>query len=654
MKFPLSFFYLVLLVLLLGSAPVLFSEETISVDVTADKFQEEAGPVQNTVTVITADEITESGAATIVEVLETVPGIMFRAPLSGPGSEEIVMRGFGENAYGRVLVLVDGNRMNNPDMKSINWNAIALMDIERIEVLDGGASVRYGNSAVAGVINIITKKSGKKATSIALSGGSFWENQEAISHQQSTSWGRFSMSAEHLGSKGYRDRSAYDVTNATLQGTIDFSDRLSLSIRGSFSDLNYQMPGAIYKADYDDDPTTALNWDDEASEYHVSAGIGLEWLLSDNVEIQLPLLYRGLFTEVDMASYFSYTNRNTNTAEAHPMANFNFEIKEMPLNITFGADFYYANVYAGSYPDVKREGSPATDLTINEFNSGYYLVTRFDPFKRVSFNAGARYDFIFVNSEDNDTLKQAFVYEVGTACRPVEQLNIYAKYSTLFRYPFTDEMVETFPVFYVNDDLKPEKGFNIEGGVSASLNKWLTLGANVYYLSLTDEISYNTSIQHNENLDGTRRVGTNVSLSSNPFTFLELLGTYSFVDAEFTDGLYEGKKIPLVPAHQVSGVVTFVLPWNIKIGVNMDYRGTAYQGSDLSNEQPKMDDYFLLGASISYTWIKDNYRLLVLFQGSNLLNITYAPLVTYQDWMNDSGYYPGNGRAFNLSVQYRF
>jgi iron complex outermembrane receptor protein len=660
-----SFFSLSVLFFLTGSSFFLFSQETISIDVTAEKIADEVPLHSSTSTVISADEIAESGASNIVEILEKVPGIVFRSPLAGPGSEQITMRGFGENSHGRVLILVDGNRLNNPDMKGINWNAVSLLDIERIEILDGAASVRYGNYAVAGVINIITKKSGKTQTSINLSAGSFWNNAEGISHQQSTGWGRFSFAAEHFGTEAYRDRSASNVTNASLQGTIDFTDRLSLTLNGSFADLKYQMPGAIFESDYKNDPQTALNWNDEAAEHHVSGGAELEWFLSDNIELNLPLLYRGMFAKIDMVgsgSFPWYNNRNINSAEAHPAATFNFDINEMPLEILFGMDFYYAKLLTKDYTTIQRE-KKKTELSIDNFDSGYFITTRFNPFEKLSLNAGIRYNNVMINAEHKNTFHQSFVYEAGAAFRPISSLNIYTKYATLFRYPFVDEWVQKYEDFMTsqivvdfNNDLNPEKGFNLEGGINFSFAKWLSLDANVYYLHLVDEIFYDNTISKNINLDETRRIGTNISVSSNPFQFLELQGSYSFVNAQFTSGANNGNDFSMVPAHEFSGIVTFVLPLNVRLGVNVDYRGSAYQSGDNSNALPKVDDYILYGASISYILKNDDYRLRILLEGKNLLNTTYSSYVTYSMYNPETGsaYYPGNGREFNLSLQYQF
>ena len=57
-----------------------------------------------------------------------------------PADAEIHLRGFGEGSGSRVLVLVDGLRLNRPDMGGINWLQVPLSAVERVEVLRGGPS----------------------------------------------------------------------------------------------------------------------------------------------------------------------------------------------------------------------------------------------------------------------------------------------------------------------------------------------------------------------------------------------------------------------------------------------------------------------------------------------------------------------------------
>ncbi|GAB1483627.1 hypothetical protein MASR2M78_24430 [Treponema sp.] len=180
----------------------------------------------------------------MVEVLSKVASVNFRT-YSSEAQAEVSMRGFGENSSGRVLVLVDGRRLNNPDMQTINWLSVPLSDVERIEVLQGASSVRYGNNAVAGVINIITKQAKKGVTSSSsLSAGLNGENRESFSVNIGGERSGLLASAEHYGTQGHRERSAYRSASASVRGYFDLSDTLTLNAGASLNDVNYQMPGA--------------------------------------------------------------------------------------------------------------------------------------------------------------------------------------------------------------------------------------------------------------------------------------------------------------------------------------------------------------------------------------------------------------------------
>ncbi len=83
------------------------------------------------------------------------------------------LRGFGEGGNSHVLVLLDGRRLNPVDFGKINWNAIALDRIERIEIIRGSGTVLYGDNAVGGVINIVTDRKPLPRAHVALTAGSF-------------------------------------------------------------------------------------------------------------------------------------------------------------------------------------------------------------------------------------------------------------------------------------------------------------------------------------------------------------------------------------------------------------------------------------------------------------------------------------------------
>ena len=117
-------------------------QSDIEVIVTASRVEESAAEVPAYVTVITAEELTASGQTTLVDALDGLAGIHFRSSSSNAAQAEISMRGFGENSHGRVLVLLDGRRLNRPDMASINWLEIPVENIERVCLLYTSPSPR--------------------------------------------------------------------------------------------------------------------------------------------------------------------------------------------------------------------------------------------------------------------------------------------------------------------------------------------------------------------------------------------------------------------------------------------------------------------------------------------------------------------------------
>ena len=90
--------------------------------------------VANT-TVIDRQAIEQSGAASVTDLLRSEANVLVRSHSGDPNDGELSMRGFGENSGLRVLVLVDGHKMNRPDMGTTEWRNLPVSNIERIEVV---------------------------------------------------------------------------------------------------------------------------------------------------------------------------------------------------------------------------------------------------------------------------------------------------------------------------------------------------------------------------------------------------------------------------------------------------------------------------------------------------------------------------------------
>jgi len=109
--------------------------------------------------VLTSDQIRESGARTIPDLLRLIPGVNV-AQISS-NSWAIGIRGFESGLSKSVLVLIDGRSVYTPLFRGVYWDMqdVLIEDIDRIEVIDGPGGTIWGSNAVNGVINIITKNS---------------------------------------------------------------------------------------------------------------------------------------------------------------------------------------------------------------------------------------------------------------------------------------------------------------------------------------------------------------------------------------------------------------------------------------------------------------------------------------------------------------
>lgn len=125
--------------------------------VTATRTRKKDIDVPAATTVITAEDIKQSGAANVSDVLSKVDGFVYKSfgpngAAMGAMTNEVNVRGL----KGGALVLMNGNPI--AWRGKYNLDQIPASQIERIEIVKGGGSVLYGSEAVAGVINIITKK----------------------------------------------------------------------------------------------------------------------------------------------------------------------------------------------------------------------------------------------------------------------------------------------------------------------------------------------------------------------------------------------------------------------------------------------------------------------------------------------------------------
>ena len=141
----------------IASAYAQISSELNPIIITATKYEEETQKVPAFVTYITKKQIAESGATTVNEALMRVAGVPGRPSLNGGNEYTLDLLGFGDNSAPNTVIVVDGIPLKEGDQSEIRISGIPIEQVESIEIQRGASSVLYGEGAVAGVINIITK-----------------------------------------------------------------------------------------------------------------------------------------------------------------------------------------------------------------------------------------------------------------------------------------------------------------------------------------------------------------------------------------------------------------------------------------------------------------------------------------------------------------
>jgi len=134
-------------------AKILSSSDAIVV--TATRGKSLTSEVPASVDVIGRETIETLSPQNMAEVLDNIQGVFIKDYGGIGGTKSISLRG---SSAEQVLVLMDGQRLNNAQNGQVDFSTISTEGVEKIEIIRGGSSALYGADAVGGVVNIITKK----------------------------------------------------------------------------------------------------------------------------------------------------------------------------------------------------------------------------------------------------------------------------------------------------------------------------------------------------------------------------------------------------------------------------------------------------------------------------------------------------------------
>lgn len=559
--------------------------------VTANRYEQDAFRLPQSLSIISRDEIEKNNPQILSDLLRELPGVEVND--AGPFRTRPVIRGmFGS----RVLILVDGERLNDNRESTFSGAQLSLVDIgqvERIEVIHGPGSILYGSDALGGVINIITKKP------------QYSENS------------KFSLSG-----------------NLNLRySTIDEQRKARLELGGGNERWSFLLSGGIRKAEDYKSPqgkvvNSALEQDDNfdfKGKYNLTPG--QEILLEGQRFRAEGIGYPGTPNEFTPKFYFPYHNRDkvalryeaknltprllslkTKVYYQKLSKNFESDLSTLiipPMNLRslsrtftdvkiFGASFqelfltgkdqhltwgldYYREMIDGNrylrntitmFDTTVISDSISTLSTVPENTLdalGIYVNNEYTPFDKALLTMGLRYDYFNTKiKETSDYLDyredppQPFPSKtqsssslnggIGVVYKLTDHLNLTGNVASAFRVP---NVVEKYffgrasgTEFVIpNYDLSPEKSVNLDLGIKANFPQVfssLTLFLNNYkdYIELEstgDSIDLGSEplpIWHYANISEVRVQGVEVATEAK----LPITGFYSYANLTYTRG----------------------------------------------------------------------------------------------------------------------
>jgi iron complex outermembrane receptor protein len=592
--------------------------EIPAVVVSAARTEQSTLTTPASITVITREQIEASGARHINEVLRGQGGVQIN-DLYGDGSRATVdMRGFGDTAGSNTLILVDGRRLNNPDIAAPDLNSIALEDVERIEIVQGSAGVLFGDQAVGGVINVITRKPGALRHTLKLSAGSYNTLQlHAMTSQALDSGLNYLLSLDARESDNYRDHNEASYLNGF--GKLGYEYETG-SVFGELQYINDELntPGTLFADEVSADrrQVSPVYADDFSNAKTAIARVGLVQQLSDKWSLEAELTGRDTNGEFRLTSIDGTQDRRV--VELTPRF-IGFVPAINNTMLTLGAD-----AVDSEYKLTTSFGDQVND----QLQSSVYAQAVIPATEVLDITLGVRYAEVENDLQDTGTFAtypagiqiddDVTVGTFGLAIKATENWRVLFRADQNYRFAKVDEYLQ--PVDQVIR--KTQEGLSVETGVEWASGSD-TAKLLVYQLDLDDEIAYDPNaglFGANINLDKTRRKGVITSGHWQQTKKLGYSASYTYTDAEVLSGPLAGKDIPLVARHSVQLGSDYQLTDKWQLYGELFAISDRVFGGDFDNVLGRLPGYGVINIKAGYDYRDFN----IMARINNLLNKEYS------------------------------
>lgn len=581
--------------------------------VTSSKTPTSSRETSRPVIVITEAQIKQNSGKDISEILNAQSGININGAWSNPGKDKGVYLQGASTAY--TLILLDGQPVIDPSGAggAFDIRLFPLDHVERIEVVKGSMSTLYGSDAIAGVINIITKKA----------------TDNKVQLNGLTSYGSHNSFLGSLGLNGRLNQLGYSVNYSREQtdgiseatdldntGTFDKDgftrDALSAKVDVALSD-KFTVSPTFYYSDYtgDFDADAFTDGDNVYEAQSINPGVNFN-LKTDNLSLQGAYNYNKV--DRSFKDAFGVSNFKGNTHNADVFATF---IVNDYSKVLGGFNYQNIEMLDDVSDPSEKLISPYINLVFGHKNAfGADLGLRLNQHSKAGSNLN---------------------YSISPYYNISEHLRVLANISTGFKAPTLNEM---YGPFGGNADLKPQKSRYIDVGLELfALDSRLNTKLIYFTRRVEDVIVYAMGTTPGYmNQDEQNDEGVELTAGYIVNSMIKLNGYYNYLTGEVTtkdDMTGEDiKKFNLIrrPKHKIGLNVDVNPIQNLVFNIGASFVG---ERTDLffdpanfyMEEEVKLDPYTMLNAYVEY---KFPVAGLILFGDvKNILNQDYIEVYGY-------------------------
>ena len=600
--------HLALLPALALAQAVFAAEQLDTVVVSASRMPEASVDTAASIQVIDRKTIEQSGANNLVDVLRGRAGVHI-VDLFGDGSNATIdMRGFGSSAGSNVLVMLDGRRLNPAtDASTLYLGDIPLDQVERIEVIHGSSGVLFGNQAVGGVINIITRGTGKRDSySVSAGLGSYQRHSLGFNAQHHNDKGfGIRVNARHSETDNYRDHNAAETQNLNVLADYRHDDgRVFIEQRYLHEEL--LTPGALFLDELAADrqqsvATYATDYLDTRST--VTRG-GIEHWLNDNWRVDAELAWRDDRREFmqnsrTFVSPLSLQTRRVLTFT--PRAHGSFATDNGEARLTVGADYEHTDYQIDALILQRAE-----QQIVAAYAQLIYPLSRgLDAsigLRHARVNNDIAHDIggfadSALNLDDDVT-----VGSLGLTWRPDAHWRWFARADQNYRFAKLEEHTldlasNAFP--FLPQGIDNQRGISFETGFEYQHAQG-SLSVQLYRLQLDDEITFDAANFANINLEQTTRHGLNLAWEQQLNTQLTVNLDLELTAGKVTAGPYDGRRIPMVPKYQLRTSAYWQVDPQLLLGAEGVHVGEQVLDSDYDNSFRRLDAYTVVNLNARY------------------------------------------------------